>query len=446
MRIWLLHVGEELPGDDQPRRFRYGYLADALAQKGHQVLRWAPTFQHACKIQRFTEHTRLNVNDRYSIQFVYAPGYRSNASLARWQCYRRLALEFRKLAPQYERPDLIVTGIPSLEWCEAAIRFGRRHHVPTVVDVRDLWPDVMLNAVPRQLRPLGRLALTALFRQSRWNCRHADAITAVSHSYLDWALQHAGRTPRKLDQVYPLGYEAPTVSDEQRRVQLEWLRSQGVDSAKTICCYTGLFENSYDVESIVNAARQLHESGQGRHLQFVLCGDGSKMKTVRQLASGLPNVVILGWVKASTITVLLEIARIGIAAYAPHALQSLPNKVFEYMSGGLAIVSSLQGEMAKLLEKHQIGATYLAGDFHDLASVVLTAVHSADQLKKMCRGSRQLFDAQYRVETLYDQFSNYLEDVALKHQHRQAHSLNRTVVPFAADRGNESLVACRTAS
>ena len=33
MRVWLLHIGEDLPVDNAARTFRYGYLAKALGRE-----------------------------------------------------------------------------------------------------------------------------------------------------------------------------------------------------------------------------------------------------------------------------------------------------------------------------------------------------------------------------------------------------------------------------
>lgn len=80
MNVWLLHVGEDLPVDDRPRMFRYGHLAAALNRRGHEVLRWAPTFHHARKQQRAHQDTLTRVTPAYQIQLIHAPAYRKNIS------------------------------------------------------------------------------------------------------------------------------------------------------------------------------------------------------------------------------------------------------------------------------------------------------------------------------------------------------------------------------
>ena len=81
MRIWLAHIGETFPLDGTSRAWRYGMLARELARRGHQVLRWAPTFCHARKTQRFDRDTVVELEPNYRAQFVYAAGYQHHRGL-----------------------------------------------------------------------------------------------------------------------------------------------------------------------------------------------------------------------------------------------------------------------------------------------------------------------------------------------------------------------------
>ena len=41
MHVWLIHLGELLPIDGNPRLFRYGVLGEMLSESGHRVTRWS---------------------------------------------------------------------------------------------------------------------------------------------------------------------------------------------------------------------------------------------------------------------------------------------------------------------------------------------------------------------------------------------------------------------
>jgi glycosyltransferase involved in cell wall biosynthesis len=411
MNIWLLHVGEDLSTDGSERRFRYGRLAEALVDRGHRVLRWAPTFHHATKRFRAHDNQLIAASEDYDVQLVHAPGYRRNVSLARRRSYRRLEAAIKPLMKDHTRPDLIVAAVPTIGWCRAAIEYGKFADVPVIVDVRDLWPDVYLTAVPAALRGLARVLLEPAFRSAQSVCREADALLGVSQTYLDWGLNLAGREASASDGVFPLGHDPVVMSPEVlRREQAELLRV-GVDPLKSICMYAGLFETSYDLLTVVNAAKQMHAAGR-RDVQFVLCGDGSQMPAVRRAAAALPNVVLLGWVRAETINALMGWSQIGLAAYSKGALQSLPNKLFEYLAGELAIASSLTGELPALLKTHRCGVTYEAGDSTSLTTALTGVLASPARLDSMRRRSKALFQEKYASPKIYARLADHLVAIA----------------------------------
>jgi glycosyltransferase involved in cell wall biosynthesis len=409
MRVWLLHVGEELPVDGPQRRYRYGYLAEALRQQGHEVVRWAPTFRHLAKLHRFTSDRRVTVASGYDIQFVHAPGYRRNVGLRRLYSYRALDRRFRALAASEPQPEVIVAAIPSLEWANAAVDFAQLHRIPVVIDVRDIWPDVYLNALPRIIRPATRLLLARQFQSARRACRGASALMAVSQSYLQWALKLASRAANQHDTVVPLGYEADVVPAEVIRARMAPLAGRGIDPRRPTCFFAGRFERSYDLSTVVDAARILQS--EGNDLQFVLCGDGAHLARVAKQARGLRNVAFLGWVDTVTVQAVASFSCIGLCAYARDATQSVPNKPFEYMASRVAVVSSLSGEMAELLDRHQCGRTYHANDACSLADCLASLLRSRDELDRMRTNAYEAWSHHYRSADIYADFARRLTDL-----------------------------------
>jgi glycosyltransferase involved in cell wall biosynthesis len=345
---------------------------------------------------------------------VYAPGYRRNASLARAWSYRLLAKRFAQQAALCRPPDLIVCGIPSLEWCHAAVAFGRDKGIPVFIDVRDRWPDIYLNVLPSYFRPLARAALHGVYRRTAAMLNEATALAAVSESYLSWALSLANRPRRPTDIVVPIGYDAEPLPVDEVGTARAALLQQGVDPRRTVAIFAGSFERSYDVATIAKAARLAQEQSKDA-LQFVICGDGGQMSVVRRLTAGLNNVVLLGWVNPTVLAAAMSLSHIGLAAYSKHALQSLPNKPFEYFAHSLAVVSSLQGEVAELLQLHDCGRTYRAGDAGHLLHQMCQLSEQPDRLGKYRDNGYKLWYNHFRCDVLYDEFATHLLAIAKAH-------------------------------
>jgi len=297
----------------------------------------------------------------YRIELLHAPGYATNHGLARMRHHRRIAAVFARCAPSAVAPDLAYCCLPTLEVTDAVLDYALPRGIPVVVDVRDLWPDVFLDAVPSGLRLVARAALHGEFRRVARILRRATAIVAISERYLQWALRYAGRPRGAWDRVFPHGYPRSMVAPVELAQARQQLAALGVDARRTVSSFVGTFGHSYDLRPVIVTARRMLEVGDLR-AQFVFAGDGERAGEWRQLANGLTNVVFTGWLSAAGIAALLGMSSIGLAAYVAGAAQGLPNKIFEFLSAGLPILSSLGGEAAALLEEAGCGLTYSARD------------------------------------------------------------------------------------
>ena len=75
------------------------------------------------------------------------------------------------------------------------------------------------------------------------------------------------------------------------------------------------------------------------------------------MAADNPQVVFTGWVDADAINWMRSHAAIGLQPYAAGAPQGLANKLFEYLSAGMPVVSSLTGENQQLIAANDCGLT-----------------------------------------------------------------------------------------
>ena len=63
-----------------------------------------------------------------------------------------VAAKFKNLASKEKiLPDLILSSIPTSELSLEATKLGRKNNIPVILDIRDLWPDVFLDVLPKFL-------------------------------------------------------------------------------------------------------------------------------------------------------------------------------------------------------------------------------------------------------------------------------------------------------
>ena len=222
MKIWLTEIGEPLPVDAGARLMRCGLLAQTLAARDHEVTWWASTYDHARKMYRRSAAATVSPSPHLRLELLHASGYRRNVSLARIRHHRAIARQFTARAEAFPPPDLLYCCVPTLELTEAALRYAKTRGIPVVVDIRDKWPDIFVDALPAPMRAIGRLLLHSEFRRARYVFQNAATILAVSDGYLDWGLSYAARRRRSWDAVFPHAYPRPTLDAAALAFTIWW--------------------------------------------------------------------------------------------------------------------------------------------------------------------------------------------------------------------------------
>lgn len=416
MRIWLVVSYEPLPGvDGDVRLLRYGMLGSRLAALGHEVSFWTSTFDHVRKRQRSDSSVTVELAPGLTGQLVHAPGYPRNRSIARWRHNRILGKEFLTRASREREPEIIVACLHAVELSERVIEYAHPRGIPVVVDIVDRWPDFYLTALPPRIRSLAKWALMTEYARSRRVLRAARCITAVSESYLQWGLEVARRPRRGDDRPFVLSYPTSLNSDSVMTGGRwkELLQMWGVRDSSLVVAFLGMFAGSYDVETVLDAAKLLAERGRD-DVQIVLGGAGDKDASLRKRARDLPGVILPGWLDREAGQCLLNRASVGLAAYTRGTFQSLPYKPFEYMAHGLAILNSLPGELSLLLKDERIGETYAPGDAVALAGLIEWCADHRAETEAMGGRARALFDRKFSADIVYSEFGAHVLDAATR--------------------------------
>jgi glycosyltransferase involved in cell wall biosynthesis len=425
MRVWIVTVGEPLPTDDSgsDRLLRTGILAELLARNGHEVTWWTSAFDHVRKRHRAEGDRRVTLAAGYHLWLLHANGYPSNVSLRRVLNHRTVAKKFRTLAPQQPPPDVIVCSWPTVELCVEAVRLGKLWGVPVVLDIRDLWPDAITDLAPRALRPAAKMVLRHAYKAARYAASQATAITGITEQYVDWGVGYTGRQRTFLDRPFPLGYADKQPNTLEIRDAERFWSQLGIakEDNHFIACWFGMMGNHSELATVIEAARRL--SHFGSPVRFVLCGTGPNFERCRRLAGDCQNVLLPGWVNAAQIWTLLRLSSVGLTPYVSNNnyIRNIPNKPVEYLSAGLPIVSSLQGELATLLADNGCGLTCQNGSADDLVRVLADCYDHPEKCALMAKNAASLYEDRFVAETVYGQMSDFLCGLADgKHRSRAA--------------------------
>lgn len=329
MRIWIVSVGEPLPTDGENTRLRrMGNLANCISENGHSVEWFTVSFDHYKKIQRCKEDKDIIVNDNFIMHLVYTSGYKKNISLRRIMQHKAAGRKIYKKMNSLSKPDIIIASMEPLEVSSAATKYGVKNLVPVIVDVRDLWPEIYYEVLPKRVHFLLKPYVEFCRIILRKTMAAAYSIIGLSDKFLEYGLSFAGREKGILDRTFPIAYPNYNYSLYEHSFNKYW-GNLGIKTTDFIIVFFGNFGKQFNFESIIEASNLLKDSPS---IKFVLCGTGPQLDDVNNRTSS--NVIFPGWIEKEQISSMASNANLGIAPYinSKNYTQNTPNKFGEYLS------------------------------------------------------------------------------------------------------------------
>lgn len=370
MNVWIVNPFDNLPPEGF-RPQRYWLMARAFAQVGHCVTLWTSDFSHARKAPRALASGARWEGDGFRLVLVPTPPYPRNVCLRRILSHRAFARNLRALAEREpQRPDLVIASLPPLASAAALAAFCRARGIAFVVDVMDAWPENFARVVPRW-------TLAPLRARARRIYRSAQGVSAVAARYLDLAKSYGAQCPMHLA-YHGIELSPHSLQKQVRPVFAEPFR----------LVYVGTMGNSYDLETVVDAVREM--SG----VVLDLAGAGPKETALRARAAGCARIRFHGYLGEAELHELLAQSDAGLVPMFDDSCVGVPYKLADYVAAGVPVVNTLHGETERLLAEYGAGVTCVTGDVRALSSAVADLrARDAAALRAGARSLARIFDA-----------------------------------------------------
>ena len=397
-----------MPFSEGLRPYRMGLVADVLRERGHEVVWWTSSFNHARKERYFAPgDSTSTLKNGAVVRCVESGTYTRNISLARIRHHRMMARRMRAYWNDEPGPDIVIAALPTIELVQETQEFASKVQIPYMIDVRDLWPDVFWDKAPSPLKPFVKFVCRRTRARVTQALRGASSRIAVSPGYLRWAQQPVGIEAQKsFDRVFPLGHPGfdtvPSRPPESITAKL---------TGKFVATFAGTFGHSYDLELLGRAAERFYETG--IECAIVLIGDGVKLKPLQSRFGHLPNLLFTGWLDNSQLQAILKVSQVGLVPCLSLP-NTLPNKPFEYFAAGLPVLSSLSGDMERMLESDGTGFSYRAKDLNGFIAK-LEILRTNEKLRaEMAARAFSAFQAKFSAAVIYSEYANLIEAIASK--------------------------------
>ena len=361
---------------------------------------------------------RYRVGPRYEVILTTAAGYGRNVSVRRLIFNFRTSRQIARLAALEPKPDLILTSYPPIEVVSEVADYGRRHSIPTIADIRDLWPDIWLDAAPVAARPIAKLLLSPYFALSRSSLASVTAITGITDEFVGWGLARVGRAAGPFDRAFPFGYSLPTLRPDAigpaNQFWNELLENGKAQPALRLCLIGKIGERTGH-DHVIEAIRLLPPEAKAR-VQLVICGADLRQATKKY--GNDPTIVYAGWVDQPKLITLMERSDLGVIPYRNTIdfQNSLSNKTIEYLAGGLALTTGLDGKVKHLIGDNDCGYLYPDQSSSAYRNLLLEILADRQTLERRKKAARTLYQERFRAEAVYGDFKDYLFEVAAAHR------------------------------
>ena len=412
LTVWIFQAGEPLHCDDElVRPMRAMNLANALVDRGYHVVLWSSSFYHQEKRHRSPTFKKIRINSNLDIMLIPSPGYKRNISFSRLFDHLRLALNLKKeLNLQSSIPDAAFVGYPPIETAAVMVRWLCKRKVPTLLDVKDQWPSILVQSVPQIGQPLARIMLSPYYIVARRTMRQATGVCAMSESFLNWSLSFAKRERNQFDRVVPLTSSKSSINEELLSSARQWWSAQGIEvDEKCRVMFVGSFSRAFDFDAVIAAAGQLIEHKVD--CEFILCGSGDLEESLKQKAKSYPNIIIIPWIDRAKIITLAERSSAVLAPYknTEDFIASIPNKVIDSLLLGQPLLSPLQGEVEKLISDDGVGLSYGLNSSRSLAQCIIELVDNPILIEKFSKNAVKLYDDKFSFEKVYGGIVEHIE-------------------------------------
>ena len=321
-----------------------------------------------------------------------------NILLNKWQLNLKKLLKRERVAP-----DIAFIGYPPIEAAAVMSKWLSKRGVPMVLDVKDLWPSMFVDAFPKMLQPIARIIFHPYFYLAKRTIRGADGISAMAPAFLKWVLKFADKKPTDSDKVFRLTSPISNISKSEVLLASKWRDAQGINVNMPTVLFVGSFMSVFDFNPIFETAKELKDC------QFVLCGDGDYLSGLKNKTQGLDNVFFPGWVDRAKIEVLSDMSIASLAPYKniDNFMVNTPNKIVDSLLLGLPIISPLRGEVAKLIESNEVGFTY--DDSRSLNNHIQLLINDDKLQEQMSNNAKKLYNKEFEFNMVYDGLVQHLE-------------------------------------
>lgn len=307
-----------------------------------------------------------------------------------------------------QKLDVLIASSPPFFVHIAGEAASRLRRIPLVLEVRDLWPDYVVEMGVVK-NPLARRSLFALEKRLLQSAEHTVVVTeSFRRRVVDKGCREEDVTviPNGVDTQF---YRRTT----HEPVPIPALERRGDER---IVGYLGNFGAGQALSVVLEAARLFAED-QAPRVRFVIAGDGPERGKLERHAEQLrlSNVTFHPPIPKEATRAFYNACDVCLVPLAPIPVfqETIPSKIFEIMACERPVLASLEGEGAAIVRSSGGGISVAPGEPQLMAGGIRQLLGLPEQeVAEMGRRGRDFVDRHYARAALADKYLEVLKRVA----------------------------------
>lgn len=405
MRILLIHQIFVTP--DEGGGTRHYEMCRHLVRSGHELVVIASEIDYLTGKNR---GKKSEVKDGIQIYYAKADSDVHKSIIHRALNFFSFAYHAYKLAGTLGGFDLVWGTSPPLFQGWSAAKTAQKQKIPFVFEVRDLWIDFA-----RELKVITNPLILKFFKiVEKRIYKSADHLVVNSPGFVAHIQKIVGERPVS---VFPNGVEISDFEKTDNSVTNSFIAEFGLQD-HFVVMYAGNIGVANDIETILDAASQLHKTAP--KIMFTFLGGGLNAEKYKQRALdlGLNNVKFIPSQPKKNIPFILRCADVCLATLKPIPLfkTNYPNKVFDYMAAGKPTVCAIDGVTRKVVENANGGVFSQPGNSAQLAQLILDYYKNPELIKLHGMNAQKYVRENFDRKKITQQFADYLTGTVCKIQ------------------------------
>lgn len=321
--------------------------------------------------------------------------------LKRSIAFLKFVSQAKTLITKLPRPDLLYVTSTPLTTGLVGIWAKKKYAIAYLFEVRDIWPQA-----PIEVRAIKNPLLIRILQSLEKKIYlQAIQLVALSPGIADHLRKVApGQQVHLIPNFSDLQLFCPKAKNQTT------LKKYGLKSTLTIG-YTGALGQVNAVDELLNLAELA--KNRGKNWQFLIMGEGSHQAYLQETAlkkslSGVYFIPFGSKTKVNEVLGLSDFAWISFA-HVPVLKTNSPNKFFDALAAGKAIIVNHKGWVYDLVATYQLGIACFPSNVEE----AFTKLEELDQnrldLAKMGQNSRKLAEQYFTKGTAISQLNNLVD-------------------------------------